>query len=285
MGKVAPENPALPERPWGYHALGARCPIRAFDCVCRHGARSPRLTGAHANARIGVIFSGAFRARSSLGAALVGPGTLSLSNPGMEYEYSHVDDGGDRSIVFDYEPAAMAEIADQSGARGGRPFRAASVPPSAATAEAVTLAHEALRCGDPDAVREAAMTVAAIAFAAGGAPAAAPDGRRAQRISQVLRHIEADYASDCSLDALAARAGLSSFHFLRLFRAATGQTPRQYVIATRLRAAALAIRTTAAPITDVAFDTGFGDLSHFHASFADAFGTSPRAYRNRALRR
>jgi AraC family transcriptional regulator len=58
----------------------------------------------------------------------------------------------------------------------------------------------------------------------------------------------------------------------------TGQTPRQFVIATRMRGAAIALRTTRRRITDIALDAGFGDLSHFTSSFARAFGVSPRTY-------
>jgi hypothetical protein len=63
------------------------------------------------------------------------------------------------------------------------------------------------------------------------------------------------------------------------FRAVTGQTPRQVVIATRLRAAAALLRTTRLPVMHIALDVGFGDLSHFMASFARAFGVSPGSYR------
>jgi AraC-like DNA-binding protein len=155
------------------------------------------------------------------------------------------------------------------------------VPASAASAHAVTLAHEALCSGDPEAVREAALAVAAVAIAAArdeALPAAAPPSQ-SRRIAQVLRYIAAHHDEDCSLAALAAQSRLSSFHFLRTFRAVTGQTPRQVVIATRLRAAAALLRTTRRPVMHIALDVGFGDLSHFMASFARAFGVSPGGYR------
>jgi AraC-like DNA-binding protein len=65
----------------------------------------------------------------------------------------------------------------------------------------------------------------------------------------------------------------------------TGQTPRQFVIATRMRVAAIALRTTRRRITDIALDAGFGDLSHFTVSFARVFGVSPRAYRQHMMAR
>jgi AraC family transcriptional regulator len=114
-----------------------------------------------------------------------------------------------------------------------------------------------------------------------GTPPAPPAFAQARRVARAVRYIEAHSTNDCSLEALAAEARLSRYHFLRVFRAMTGQTPRQHVIATRLRAAAIALRTSRTSITEIALAAGFGDLSHFTKSFSIAFGASPRAYRAR----
>lgn len=275
VGKLALTR--LPVRPCGVHELGGDEAITARDTVCNYGVRSPASSGAYPRARIAVILGGAFAARTRAGRALVGPGALLLVNAGEEYEYRHVDDGGDRSLVFDYHES----LVDELGA--GRGFRSVCVPASAGSTGVCMLAHAALASGDLDALREAALAVIAVALQ--GARAAgthALPAAQSRRVARVLRHVEAHSDEDCSLEALAARAGLSSFHFLRLCRALTGQTPRQLVIAARLRAAALALRTTRAPVSSVAFDSGFGDLSHFHASFARAFGVSPASYRRAA---
>lgn len=104
----------------------------------------------------------------------------------------------------------------------------------------------------------------------------------APRVARAVRHVEAHSADDCSLATLAREARLTRYHFLRVFAALTGQTPRQHVIAARLRRAATALRTTRRPVTAVAFDAGFGDVSHFIRSFTRAFARSPSAYRQRA---
>lgn len=261
----------LPDRPWGYHPVDLGPLLTARDCVCLHGAHSPLACGSYPRARIAVMLGGVFHARSSQGAAVVGAGALLLGNAGAPYEFRHLDDGGDRSLVFDYDPAVLEEL-------GPRGFRRAAVPPSAASTPVVALARRALCSGDAEDLRDAALAVAAVAIAAqdGGRAIASAQERR---ISGVLRHIEACYADDCSIEALAARARLSPFHFARVFRAVTGNTPRQVVIATRLRAAATLLRSTRAPILEVALDVGFGDLSHFTASFARAFGVPPGGYR------
>src|SRR5438067_2073568 len=82
----------------------------------------------------------------------------------------------------------------------------------------------------------------------------------------------------------AAAAGLSAFHFLRLFTAVVGATPHQYLLRARLRRAARLLAAGERSITDVAYDVGFGDLSNFVRTFRRAAGVSPRRFR-RAVRR
>ncbi len=98
---------------------------------------------------------------------------------------------------------------------------------------------------------------------------------------RAARYVETHYHEPCSLADLAARADMSPFHFLRVYRRITGQTPHRHVLATRLRHAARSLRTGSDRIADIAIDAGFGDLSHFNASFVRHFRLSPGAYRAR----
>ena len=68
----------------------------------------------------------------------------------------------------------------------------------------------------------------------------------------------------------------------RLFRRVLGQTIQQYIIATRVHAAAYELAQTARNIAEIAFAYGFNDQSAFSNSFRAVMGTSPRAYRLRA---
>jgi AraC-like DNA-binding protein len=95
----------------------------------------------------------------------------------------------------------------------------------------------------------------------------------------MLRWLEEDFAEAHSLAELARSAGLSLFHLLRTFKSVTGLTPHQWRLRARLRAAAKLLATTRAPVTDVAFDVGFEDLSNFIRTFRAEFGISPRRYR------
>ena len=72
------------------------------------------------------------------------------------------------------------------------------------------------------------------------------------------------------------QAGISPFHFLRLFSDVLGVTPHQYLVRSRLRHAARRLADDDSPITDIAYDVGFGDLSNFVRTFHRAAGASPR---------
>ncbi len=84
------------------------------------------------------------------------------------------------------------------------------------------------------------------------------------------------------LEERSARAGLSAFHFLRVFSKVVGVTPHQYLVRSRLRRAARLLADDERPITEIALDVGFGDLSNFVRTFHRAAGVSPGAFRKLA---
>jgi AraC-like DNA-binding protein len=77
-------------------------------------------------------------------------------------------------------------------------------------------------------------------------------------------------------------ARLSPYHFLRSFKAVTGVTPHQWLLRARLRAAAEKLAATKTPVTEIALDVGFEDLSNFTRTFRAEFGASPREFRRAA---
>ena len=94
--------------------------------------------------------------------------------------------------------------------------------------------------------------------------------------------IEAHAGDPIDLESAAAEAGLSPFHFLRLFARVLGVTPHQYLVRSRLRRAARLLAEVPRSVTDIAYDVGFGDLSNFVRSFHRAAGVSPSGFRRAA---
>jgi len=80
---------------------------------------------------------------------------------------------------------------------------------------------------------------------------------------------------------LASVSGVSEAHFARSFKQAFGVPPHRYLLTRRIERATALLRDTDLPITDIAFQTGWGSLGTFGRTFRDITGESPGAIRAR----
>jgi AraC-like DNA-binding protein len=104
----------------------------------------------------------------------------------------------------------------------------------------------------------------------------------------MLRHLrrardlaDRDYAAPLDLDRLAAAAGLSKYHFLRLFKATYGLTPGEYVSRRRIERAQDLLRATNLTVTEVCTAVGFSSLGSFSTRFRALVGESPSEFQAR----
>lgn len=74
---------------------------------------------------------------------------------------------------------------------------------------------------------------------------------------------------------------MSAYHFLRTFRNLVRMTPHQYLLHVRMNRAAVRLRLSDEPISSIAYEAGFNDLSTFNRRFRRLIGASPGAYRKR----
>lgn|SRR5215469_2087078 len=98
-------------------------------------------------------------------------------------------------------------------------------------------------------------------------------------LRRVVERMKSEFATDLSLTALAAETGYSRAHFLRMFRAATGQTPHQYLLGLRLENAVQMMKNRSLALVDVAVACGFSSHTHFTKMFRSRFGVLPSQYR------
>ena len=105
-----------------------------------------------------------------------------------------------------------------------------------------------------------------------------PDRRPALSASasaRVVDYVDANLGNQISLGDLAAAAGLSRFHFNRAFKAATGESPYQYVLRRRIETAQSLLAEWGSSVDQVAAAVGFRNASYFQKIFKARTGLSP----------
>jgi len=102
------------------------------------------------------------------------------------------------------------------------------------------------------------------------------------QLARVIDFVQAHFTQDIPLTALADVAGLSPYHFARLFKQSTGRAPHQYLVQLRVERAKGLLLHSRKSITSIALQVGFCDQSHFATHFKRAYGVTPRAFRQSA---
>ena len=254
------------------------------EFLCTAGPHDRPFEERHEQFSIAAVIAGTFSYRANSGTAVLHPGAFLFGNSDTCYECAHDHSTGDRCIAFHFSPAYFAEVAASIAGSSHFRFPTPMLPvtpkllPWLARIEARTALAELL------AVEESVprLMEAVIGAVSGMTPlpvCASP--RDTRRVGDALRYIELNAADALDLDTLAGVAIMSKYHFLRTFRHTVGMTPYQFVLTVRMRRAAVRLATSFEPVSTIAFETGFGDLSTFNGRFRDVFDMSPTTYRNR----
>ncbi|MEL6132448.1 MAG: AraC family transcriptional regulator [Bacteroidota bacterium] len=100
-----------------------------------------------------------------------------------------------------------------------------------------------------------------------------------RRLCQARNYIHHNLDTSLDLDTLAQVACLSKFHFIRLFKEAFGQTPRQYLIGHRLEHARRLLLNSSKTFHEICQEVGLKDSSSFGRLFKRNYGATPQIYR------
>jgi len=98
-------------------------------------------------------------------------------------------------------------------------------------------------------------------------------------LKKILNWMQDNLADEFSLASLAQQAGMSEFHFSRLFKRAIGLPPSQYQIKLRLELARQLLRETKHRVIKIADEVGYANPSHFARRFRKESGMTPSEYR------
>ena len=110
-------------------------------------------------------------------------------------------------------------------------------------------------------------------------PSAQTPTRAEQAVFDAVIHLESTYTQPVDLDALAEMVHLSRWHFSRIFTQRMGMGVVEFAHQLRVEEACRRLRLTGDPITHIAMDLGYNDISYFTRCFKKRLGQSPRAYR------
>lgn len=104
--------------------------------------------------------------------------------------------------------------------------------------------------------------------------------QNANMTEAIITYINEHFAEDITVSDLADRAGLSQYHFIRIFKRETGFTPHEYIVNTRIATAKYLLKSTQLLVKDICFATGFSCESVFCGAFKRHQGLTPAQYRS-----
>jgi len=255
-----------------------RCPsmtVSDFRCSAVPGDKP--YVEQHGCHSISFVRKGSFGYQSRRRTHELVAGSFVIGRPGAEFVCTHDHVCGDECLSFFLGPALVDAVGGDSEA-----WDIGATPP---LAELIVLGELAQASADgrsdislEEVGQLLALRLVEVVSGKMRKPAkvTARDRRRAVEAALWL---DANSHREIELDDAARQAGISPFHFLRLFSSALGVTPHQYVLRSRLRRAARQLADDDKPVTDVAYEVGFNDLSNFVRTFHRAAGVSPLKFR------
>jgi AraC-like DNA-binding protein len=254
--------------------------ISVSDFRCTAGPGDKPFTEQFACHSVSYVRKGSFGCQSRGRSFELVTGSVLVGFPGDEYVCTHDHVCGDECLSFFLEPELVEVIGDRREA-----WRIGAAPPLPELMVLGELAQAAAGGRSDIALDEVGCLFASRfvdAVSERTRARSAIKSRDRRRAVETAQWIEANSHRAIDLDAAADQAGLSPFHFLRLFSRVLGVTPHQYLVRSRLRRAARLLTDEEIAITDIAYDVGFGDLSNFVRTFHRAAGVSPTVFRDAA---
>ena len=260
--------------------------ISVLDYRCSAGPADRPFVELHDGFSVSYVRKGNFGYRFRGESFELVAGSILVGYPGDEFMCTHDHHVcGDECLSFQLIPSLVEAIGQGTEKWRAGIWRAGALPPLPELMVLGELAQAAVDGTSDVGLDELGMVlVNRFVEAVCGRKRNPPEVRMCDRRRAVdaALWIDANSHQPIDLESAATQAGLSSFHFLRLFAKVLGVTPHQYLVRSRLRHAARLLADDARSITDVALDVGFADLSNFVRTFHRAAGVSPRRFRQAA---
>jgi AraC-like DNA-binding protein len=251
--------------------------ISVSDFRCDAGPGDRPFAEQHRRHSISYVRKGSFGLHCRGKSHELVAGSVLIGHPGDEYTCTHEHVCGDECLSFFLSPELVETLGDSPAI-----WQAGSAPPLPELVVLGELAQSAADGNSDIGLDEIGQLLASrFVEVVSGKPRKAGSlaARDRRRAVETALWIDAQSHRPIGLEDAADQAGISPFHFLRLFSDTLGVTPHQYLVRSRLRHAARRLADDDSAITDIAYDVGFGDLSNFVRTFHRAAGASPLKFR------
>ncbi|MDJ0874652.1 MAG: AraC family transcriptional regulator [Desulfobacterales bacterium] len=243
--------------------------------------RFPRHS--HDGFAVGVIEDGALGFYYRGANVVASPGAINLANPDEPHTGHAADASGWTYRMYYMSPDLLQQVADLISDRPvGFPFFQEGVlhdPQLAGSLRGLHADWEEKRVGRLEAQsRFMEMLVRLIRRHADAPPRSRPVGCENGAVERAREYLEDCYGEDLSIQELAAVAGLSPYHFIRVFGRQTGLPPHTYLTQIRVRRVRAMLRDGLS-VAEAAYAAGFSDQSHLTRHFKRLTGITPGKYR------
>jgi AraC family transcriptional regulator len=260
-------------------------PLRVVDYRCSAGPGEKPFTEVHLGHSVSYVRKGSFGYRVRGASHELVAGSVLVGHPGDEFMCTHEHHGcGDECLAFHLSPG-FVELIGGDNREAGRAWRTGALPPLPELMVWGEFAQAVAEGRSDVGLEEVGLWFASRFVAVVTGRELSPPGvtaRDRRRAVEAAMWLAEHCTEAIDLERTAREAALSPYHFLRLFSRVLGVTPHQYLVRSRLRRAARWLAESDRPVTDVALDAGFADLSNFVRTFHRAAGVSPRRFRQAA---
>lgn len=235
----------------------------------------------HDTYSIASVLKGRFSIRQG-SSATIGAHDILIIPPGETHAGGCVGDEGCTYRMYYPSVAMISELVSQvTGQENRIPNFPLIIKNDRRLAEALYSTHKTLQTSDPSLLER--ETIVSQVFSklivrhAEGVASSKRNFVESKHVHRLKRILEDRYSENLNLKDLANEVGLSPFHLLRTFKAATGKTPYFYLTNIRLGKAKSFLKKDM-PIAQVAYETGFTDQSQFSKRFRAIVGLTPGQY-------
>lgn len=270
------------------HSLLATPTVTVRDVSCRGSHRHAGPEEQTAGTELVFAYRGAYVRHLGQDDAVAEANQVVFFNAGEAYRVSHPVTGGDASLSLLVAPPQLLELAPRALLHGGGPpaFRPHRLRIDARTQALVALLRHGLRTGaaEPLEAESLALTLVTRALGPRTTHAAGSTSGRQKLVDRVKLVLAGDLARRWTLAEIAAEVRGSPVYLTQVFQQVEGMPLYRYQLRLRL-ARALDLLAEYDDLTRLGLDLGFSSHSHFGSAFRAAYGRSPSAFRQAALRR